>query len=254
MTDAIVDCYRGCCELCTEHSYVCSQEKPWFRKYLEIYPDLRRRRAFIRPQSEDLTKLRNMIAIRLGPGAIHKTVTHSTQNKCEAANRGIKKAVPGHITHRRNYSGRVHSAVQSMNHGIGKSTMELCEAASAPIRDASSVGQVLKTMDKRMKYQQQYKRSNEYKERRRARVQENFKMYEKKETQQGYSRYGALEDVVPALYIPQPDWWHLYKIIIIRRTGSGWRDPSLPVPEVRKLKSVQIMLSSECSCKLRNFF
>ena len=203
ITDAIVDCYRGCCQLCTEHSYVCSQEKPWFRKYLDINPDLRRRRAFIRPQSEDLTKLRNMIAIRLGPGAIHKTVTNSTQNKCEAANRGIKKAVPGHITHRRNYSGRVHSAVHSMNHGIGKSTMELCEAASAPISDASLVSQVLKTMDKRMKYQQQYKRSHEYKERRRARVQENFKMYDKKkETQQGYSRYGALEDVVPALYIP----------------------------------------------------
>ena len=197
-----MDCYRWCCQLYDEHSYVCSQEKPWFRKYLDINPDLRRRRTFIRPQSEDLTKLRNLIAVRLGPGAIHKTVTNSTQNKCEASKKGIKKAVPGHITYRRNYIGRVHSAVHSINHGIGKSTIELCEAVSAPISDTSSVIQALESMDKRIKYQQQYKKSTECKERRRARVQENFKMYDKKETQQGYSRYGALQDVVPALYIP----------------------------------------------------
>lgn len=203
ITDAIVDCYRGCCQSCEEHSYVCSQEKPCFRKYLDINPDLRRKRAFIHPQSEDLTKLRSLIAIRLGPGAIYKTMTNSTQNKCEAANRGIKKAVPGHITYRRNYRGRVHSAVHSMNHGIGKSTIELCEAASAPIGDTSSVKKALQSMDKRSTYQQQYKKSIEYKERRRSRIQENFKMYDKKkESQQGYSRYGALQDVVPALYVP----------------------------------------------------
>ena len=117
ITDAIVDCYRGCCQLCDEHSYVCSQEKPWFRKYLDNNPGLSRRRAFIHPQGEDLPKLHNLIAIRLGPGAIHNTVTNSTQDECEASNKGIKKTVPGYIGYHRNYSGCIHSVVHSMNHG-----------------------------------------------------------------------------------------------------------------------------------------
>ena len=61
----------------------------------------------------------------------------------------------------------------------------------------------LESMDKRSNYHQEYKKTIECKERRRARVQENFKLYDKKkETDQGYNRYGALADVVPALYIP----------------------------------------------------
>ena len=118
-----------------------------------------------------MRRLRDLIDIRLGPGAIHKTATNSTQNKCEASNRGIKKAVPAHITYRRNYSGRVQSAVHSMNHGTGKSTKELCEAASAPTADASSVSRFLESMDKRSNYHQEYKKTIECKERRRARVQ-----------------------------------------------------------------------------------
>ena len=97
----------------------------------------------------------------------------------------------------------------------------------------------MESMDKRIKYQQQYKKSTGCEERRKARVQENFKMYDnKKETQQGYSHYGALQDVVPALYIPQPDASHLCKTTIIPQTESQWRSSSLPVPDIRKSKSV----------------
>lgn len=201
ITDAIIDCYRGSCQRCDEHSYVCLPELRRNRKYFDFNPDLKKRRELLKPSSEDISKLREIIAIRLGPGAIHKTVHNTTQNKCEASNRGVKKSVPGHITYRRNYSGRVHSAVHSINNGVGTSTIDLCQAAGATIDPNSSVSRALESMDKIKHYQQSYKKTHQHKERRRTLVQENFRMHdEKKEKETGYSRYGALEDVLPNYY------------------------------------------------------
>jgi len=202
VTDAIVDCYRGSCARCDEHSYVCSQQKPYFRNYIDVNPMLCNNREFIRPNADDIMKLHQAIALRLGPDAIKKTSSDTTQNKCEASNRGIKKAVPPSLTFRTNYAGRVNSAVHSINNNPGKSTSELCMAVGAPIDDKSGVGQALKRIDARVQYHKARKISSKYKVQRRQRRQQLYKEYDTKKNIEGYHKDGALQDIMPALYFP----------------------------------------------------
>ena len=143
IADAIVDCYHGSCARCNEHSYVCSEDKTFFRNYIDVNPRHYNQREFIKPNADDIKKLRHATAIRLGPAAITKTATNITQNKCEASNRGIKKAVPSSLTFKTNYAGRVHSAVHSIKNNPGKFTTALCRAVGAPISDDSAVSQTL---------------------------------------------------------------------------------------------------------------
>lgn len=205
ITDAIVDCYRGNCGRCTAYSYVCSEDNHWFRSYIDVNPSLKVRRAFIQPSNEDIAKLRQAIAIRLGSAATEKTSTNSNQNKCEASNRGIKKAVPSSLTFKRNYDARVQSAVHSMNNGPGTSITKLCEAVGAPVNPNSAVGTVLRKMDSEVSYQQARKQSARYKESRRRARQHRYRIYDAKKNQDaGYRKDGARDDVLPPLDIPLP--------------------------------------------------
>lgn len=197
VTDAIVDCYRGSCASCNEHSYVCSEDKPFFRNFIDVNPNLCRQREFINPNADDIKKLRKALCIRLGPAAIAKTAKNTTQNKCEASNRGIKKAVPPSLTFKSNYAGRVHSAVHSMNNSTGESIALLCSAVGAPISEVSSVNQSLKKMDKLSKYHQQRKMSIKYKESRRRLRQERYRRYDTIRNAEGYHKDGAIQDVLP---------------------------------------------------------
>ena len=201
ISDAIVDCYRGSCARCSEHSYVCSEDKPFFRNYIDVNPRHYNQREFIKPNADDIKKLRQAIAIRLGPAAIKKTATNTTQNKCEASNRGIKKAVPPSLTFKTNYAGRVHSAVHSINNNPGKSTAALCRAVGAPISDDSAVSQALKGIDKQSEYHRQRKKSSAYKESRRRRRQHLYREYATRRNEEGYHKDGSLQDVLPPLYI-----------------------------------------------------
>lgn len=204
ITDAIIDCYRGSCIRCSEHSYLCNEDSPWVRPFIDTDPQYKGRREFVSPSAEDLTKLRALIGMRLGPAALTKTITNTNQNKCEAANRGVKKAVPSHLTFRRNYEGRVHSAVHSMNNGPGTSTALLCREMGCPVSGKSTVMRNLIKLDATKIYNSKRKRSTGYKLSRRTARMERYKAYDEKQNEDnGYqSGRAALHDVLPALFIP----------------------------------------------------
>ena len=198
ITDAIIDCYRGHCGGCIQHSYVCSKKKPWHRSYIDTNERYRHQRAFINPNVEDMTRLRAAMSVRLGDAAVDKTSNNSTQNKCEASNRGVKKAVPNALTFSRNYHARVQSAVHSINNGPGTSLIKLCQHAGAPIPTKSPVNAAMKKIDQQVEYNKKRKKSTDYKVARRSLRQQRYRMYDaKKNVEAGYyCKYAAIGDVL----------------------------------------------------------
>ena len=199
--DAIIDCYRGDCSNCDEHSFVCRPGDRWSRPFLDINPASKSKRCTINATGTDLESIRRSLAIRLGETAINKTSNQSTQNKSEAVNKGIKKATPKQLTFKRNYHARVNSAIHSMNNGPGTSIIKLCKAVGVGL--SSVVYKKAKRMDKVVAKHQARKKSAAYKLRRRMLRQKNYRLWdEKKEKERpGYIKDGALEEV---LYIPPP--------------------------------------------------
>lgn len=196
--EALILCYMGDCSKCDQHSFVCSSEDPWRRPYISTLSKLKSVRAFIHPSSEDKTKLREVLDIRLSDAAVDKTFMNTTQNKCEAANRGVIKAVPKHITFSRNYHGRVHAAVHSMNNGPGTSLLKLCDAVGAPIPTDSRVVPSLKQLDHAAAKNKQRKKSTAYKIQRATKRSHRYEMYGQKERNvKSYRRAAfALDDLL----------------------------------------------------------
>ncbi len=196
--DTVINCYMGDCSLCDEHSFVCSSEKPWYRPYINTSSRLKDKRSFIHPTSEDRTKLKVVLDLRLSPRAVDMTLKNTTQNKCEAANRGLTKAVPKHITFARNYHGRVHTAIHSMNNGPGTSLLKLCDAVGAPIPPKSPVVAALARADKQTRMNRKRKQSKSYKLQRSTKRRERYKLHDRRE--KGVLTYSkgaaALQDLV----------------------------------------------------------
>jgi len=162
VTEAIVDCYKGNCDECIDHSFVCKgKQNPWPRPYLPKgrYID---RSQIIDPDDEDLMTLLNIILIRLGHISIEAQQLNTNQNKCEAANRGLSKAVPKHLTFSRNFYGRVAGAVFSMNNQPGAALLKMSKNLGAPIIPGSKVVVQLQQKDKEYKKDQERKSSLQY--------------------------------------------------------------------------------------------
>mgnify|MGYP005708103559 CR=1 FL=1 len=203
VTEAIIDCYRGHCGECDQHSFVCKQDKRWFRPYLDINKTHKEQRCFINATRQDLAFLREVMSITLSEAAIEMTSNNSTQNKSEANNRGIKKAVPKQLTFSRNYGPRVHNAVHSINNGVGSSIGILLAAAGCPVT-AVSLQETMDRLDEFTEYSRTKERSLEYKLRRRSAKQKKYMMWDNRRNEQhpGYLKDGAVQDVI---YIPPAD-------------------------------------------------
>ena len=197
--EAIIDCYRGDHRLCDEHSYVCSEDKRWWRPYINTNPRLKAKEAFFREASrKDLEYLRQMIDMRFSEKAVELTSNNCNTNKSEASMKGIKKCVPSQLTFSRNYSPRAHIAVHGMNSGPGTSIAEMCQAVGAPISDKSAVGKAAKSMDKRKDYHSRRKKSDKYKQDRSEARQKRYALYDEKNEKEGYNN----DNVINELYIP----------------------------------------------------
>ena len=61
--------------------------------------------TFLTPTEKDIERLRECMDMRFGTKAIEKTYLNRTQNKSEAANRGLSKSLPKHMEFRRNARG-----------------------------------------------------------------------------------------------------------------------------------------------------
>jgi hypothetical protein len=154
--EAIINCYTGSHSLCLAHSFVCTKEKQWNRTFIKSkYPQ----NAFISPTEEDKQKLCKILGLRFNRAAVNRTSKNRSQNKCEAANRGLTKAAPKNITFARNYEGRIHSAVHTMNHSLGKSTVILAEKVGAAYPCKSPALKSLASLDRAIDYHRQYKKT-----------------------------------------------------------------------------------------------
>lgn len=195
---AIMACYSGKCRrFCWSHSFVCSENFQWQRTFLSTKYN---QRAIIKPTFDDRKKMRALLDLRFSRKAVLMTQTNSNQNKCEAANRGLTKAAPKSNTFPRNYSGRIHSAVHSMNHAPGESTVIIAEKLGAPFPNKSPAVKALQKIDQRRAYYQRYQKSNEAKRSRKRRREMRFRQcYDRKE--EGYNKAAA---IVEDLGEPQP--------------------------------------------------
>jgi hypothetical protein len=179
--DAMISCYQGNCEQCKQHSFICSgNEKTWRRPYLRSSHKYGELEAFINPDEDDRHRLRQCLSRRLGPAAVEGTFLNSDQNKCEAANRGLSKGLPKHITWRRNFPGKAHACIHSMNNKPGTSIAQLCEVVGAAISPGSNVTRALEGMDKSWNKNSQRKKSSQYKMARARSRDQKYKSYDDK--------------------------------------------------------------------------
>lgn len=194
ISESIIECYKGNCTLCKHHSFVCQPPKnKWKRSYLDstIY-----KREFINPSEQDEILLRKCLGIRFDPKSVSKTFLNTNQNKCEAANRGLMKGIPKHITFARNYKGRAHACVHAMNNGPGTSLSEMCAAVGAPIAPNSYVTQALQRMDEVKEQRKKYQKSKKYKQRRVLIRKAKYMRYDHNKAQECYSTGLADKDMI----------------------------------------------------------
>ena len=198
--EAIIDCYRGDCRMCDEHSFVCTTDHRWPRPYLDVNDKYAEKRVFINASREDLNKLRDVISIRFGKTAVERTSNNCTQNKCESTNRSMKRGLPSQLTFKKNFSARAHVAVHALNNNPGTSIRIMAAAVGSPISKSSSVYKQTERMDADREYDKRYKKSHAYKLRRSKARMQRYQMYDQKKNKQaGYSKDGYLDDI---LHIP----------------------------------------------------
>lgn len=195
--DAVMACYSGKCErVCWAHSFACSKMCPWRRTYLSTRF---KQKAIIKPTFADRKKLRALLDIRFSRKAVIMTQTNSNQNKCEAANRGLAKAAPKSNTFPRNYAGRIHSAVHSMNHSPGESTVMIAEQLGAPFPCKSPAVKAFQRIDHERSYHQEYQRSHFAKRARKRRREEHFRQCYARKYEEGYKKAAAVvQDICPS--------------------------------------------------------
>ena len=160
-TDSVVDCLTNKCgRLCQKHSFVCSgrKKRAWKAKFLPPGSTLK-------PNNEDLRKLRECIQLRLGTNSLNKTRLNTNTQKNESANRTLTKTNPKFSTWTATLPGRIHGAVHMRNCGTDKSIQKRCVAVGAELSDPV-VNQQLKRIEDRNTYHKERKKTEQYMKRR----------------------------------------------------------------------------------------
>lgn len=169
---AIVGCYMGNHDLCKKHSFVCNGMKKLWLKGRSLLPaDFKMRNC--------ASHLRKAVNKRLGPSILKKTRMNMNTNFVEGFNRSLRRSLPSNVTYKRNFSGRAHSAVHSVNFGPGESILELCSALHFSIPVGSSAFKALKSIQKIDILQKQHKKTVEYQRYRSEKRNELYKLYER---------------------------------------------------------------------------
>ncbi len=157
--DAISKCYTGNHDLCRRHSFVCKGGK----KFWLCHSDYLNRSFQIPYKRENILEIRKCVLYRLGPSALNKTRLNLNTQKVEGFNRCLRRSLPKNVTFTKNFEGRVHAAVHSVNLGPGESLMTMCYKLGAPITPGSSVEKTLKSIQRSDKIQKEHKKSGKYK-------------------------------------------------------------------------------------------
>ena len=171
--DAILDCYGGSCGQCMKYSFVCMGKGQ--RGYLPGNNNV-----FMMTE-EDKQKIRNCMDLRFSRNAVEATKYGTNTQKCEAVNRAYLKAIPKFTTFTRNYSGRVHSTVHSLNHGISSSAIKKCESVGAQLSSGTRLAKQMSKREQRKSYLAKYKQSSFAKRQRATYRKKWYELYDKKQ-------------------------------------------------------------------------
>ena len=125
-----------------KHSLVCSGRKKgaWKAKFLPSGSTLK-------PNEDDLRKVRDCFQLRLAPDALNKTKLNTNTQKNESVNRTITKTNPKFSTWTSTLAGRIHGAVHMRNCGVDKSIRQRCSAVGANLTDPIVKRQLKKIND-----------------------------------------------------------------------------------------------------------
>ena len=209
--DAVIKCYSGDCSLCHKYSLVCAATKPWPRPYFRRLSIYKNKKLLISPSNKDVEGLREILAFRLSPNAVNMTYKNKTQNKSEGVNRGIIKSNPKHLTHSRNYHGRTHAAIHSMNNGPGKSLSILLNILGCPISSKSKTIKALRGMDRRKRIMRQYMLSQRAKDARAWRRDLNYKIWDNQKQEK--NTYKKCADIYEAMTAPADHGYSRRRIV-----------------------------------------
>lgn len=79
---------------------------------------------------------------------LSQTRLGTNTQKVEATNRTIRRSLPKNVTYTRNFEGRAHAAIHSINNGPGQSINNLCLKLGTPIPQGTKAAMSLKSLDK----------------------------------------------------------------------------------------------------------
>ena len=184
--DAIAACYQGNHSKCYKNSFVCNGGKRnWVSRsvYLQEFQNFK-----IQDTPENTVHLLKCINFKLGPERLRKTKFNSNSQKSEAVNKCLRRSLPRDTTFSRNFAGRAHSAVHSVNLGAAESIITLTEGLGCAVSPGSKVAAALKKKQDKKISQAKYKMTLEYKSKRVAKTRELYKMHSAKHTEVQYEK------------------------------------------------------------------
>ncbi|CAC5362919.1 unnamed protein product [Mytilus coruscus] len=152
-------CYTGNHKLCRRHSFACKGGKKLWLKNSSFLNSMFK----ILNTIENINEIGKCILYLLGPDALNKTKLNLNTQKVEGLNRNLRRSLPKNVTVTKNFEGRVHAAVHSVNLGPGESLMLIREQLGAQVTAGSSVEQSLKSIQRTDKLQKEHKKSLKYK-------------------------------------------------------------------------------------------
>ena len=141
---AVKSCYSGNHRQCKSVSTVCKGEIT--DNWIHNSPFLPNSFKINLSHQENEATLLQCIEYRLSDDTLRQTKLNTNSQKVEATNRCIKRSLPKSCTFTRNFSGRAHSAIHSVNNGPGESVRKLCEAVGCPILPNSKAARGLKAI------------------------------------------------------------------------------------------------------------
>ena len=182
--DAIPLCYMGKHERCRRHSFVCQGGKKfWLANRSFLNSTFK-----IEKTLNNARVIRNCVSYRLGPKAVEKTKLNLNTQKVEGFNRSLRRSLPKNVTFTKNFEGRVHAAVHSVNLGAGESLLLICEQLGAPLTAGSSVEHALKQIQKTDRMQKDYKKKSTHKFARAETRKNLFKLYASQQEETDYAK------------------------------------------------------------------
>lgn len=188
--DAIPLCYTGNHEMCRRHSLVCTGgKKSWLKNSNFLKSSFK-----ILNKTENISAIRKCVDYRLSPQALKKTKKNLNTQKVEGFNRSLRRSLPRNVTYTKNFEGRVHAAIHSVNLGPGESLLLICEQLGAPISHGSSVEQSLKSIQKTDKMQKDYKKTVKSKKAIAEKKKYLFRTYAKQQEEPDYKKNKLMAD------------------------------------------------------------